>query len=421
MSWWSPMTDTEAVSSSADPRSPVGGVMGRWVERRITLIWMLLFLNVLPWIGVPTVVPVPQRVAQLVAAAALAVAFVLAIDLNRGLAIRPSVVLILFSMLLVAGLVASVRGTAGVGGLIRCGRVAAFLAVLWLLTPWWGRRDLLLARCHLRALVAVLATVVTGLLLAPSVALGGPDGRLVGALWPIWPTAVAHFAAVAGGIAVVMWLSGSGRGARALLLGVGGVALVLLSHTRVALVGLLAGLLCAAFSLFLAHQRARRAVTVALVVIPIVVVALAPAVTTWFSRGQSGEELRGLTGRREVWTALLEAPRPEFNQWFGFGLSDKGFLGRSIDNSWLAVYQDQGLIGVAIAGAIVLFLLLAPAYREVGTPRALALFLVVYVAVDSYTEVGLGDASPYLLDLVVAASLLARPPPPDRDHMPAEA
>jgi hypothetical protein len=34
-------------------------------------------------------------------------------------------------------------------------------------------------------------------------------------------------------------------------------------------------------------------------------------------------------------------------------------------------------------------------------------FLVVYCAVASYTEVGLGDASPYLLHLVVAASLLA--------------
>ncbi|HEX2187144.1 MAG TPA: O-antigen ligase domain-containing protein, partial [Chloroflexota bacterium] len=41
-----------------------------------------------------------------------------------------------------------------------------------------------------------------------------------------------------------------------------------------------------------------------------------------------------------------------------------------------------------------------------GPERALATFLVVYCAIASYTEVGLGDASPYLLHIVVAASLL---------------
>ena len=34
------------------------------------------------------------------------------------------------------------------------------------------------------------------------------------------------------------------------------------------------------------------------------------------------------------------------------------------------------------------------------------MFLIVYCIVASYTEVGLGDASPYLLNLAVAASLL---------------
>jgi hypothetical protein len=38
-----------------------------------------------------------------------------------------------------------------------------------------------------------------------------------------------------------------------------------------------------------------------------------------------------------------------------------------------------------------------------------ALFLVSYCLVASISETGLGDASPYLLSLVVAASLLAAP------------
>jgi hypothetical protein len=38
-----------------------------------------------------------------------------------------------------------------------------------------------------------------------------------------------------------------------------------------------------------------------------------------------------------------------------------------------------------------------------------ALFLVTYCPVASISETGLGDAWPYLLDLVIAASLLAAP------------
>ena len=40
---------------------------------------------------------------------------------------------------------------------------------------------------------------------------------------------------------------------------------------------------------------------------------------------------------------------------------------------------------------------------------AVAVFLVVYCTIASFTETGLGDASPYVLDLAVAASLLAVP------------
>jgi len=34
------------------------------------------------------------------------------------------------------------------------------------------------------------------------------------------------------------------------------------------------------------------------------------------------------------------------------------------------------------------------------------LFLIVYCVIASYTEAGLGDASPYLLNLTIAAVLL---------------
>jgi hypothetical protein len=72
----------------------------------------------------------------------------------------------------------------------------------------------------------------------------------------------------------------------------------------------------------------------------------------------------------------------------------------------LAVFHDQGLFGVVIVAIILLSLLLAVGFSRAGPERALATLLVVYCMVASYTEVGLGDASPYLLHVVVAASSL---------------
>ena len=51
------------------------------------------------------------------------------------------------------------------------------------------------------------------------------------------------------------------------------------------------------------------------------------------------------------------------------------------------------------------------AVRERGLERAIALFLVVYELIASITETTLVSPSPYLLELTVAASLLARRAP----------
>lgn len=393
------------VALSSDRRRRRSTALQQGLERRITAIWVLLLLNGLPWIGL-TILPLPQALGQVMAMGALVGAGLLALSLNRRLLLRPNLVLALLLLFAATALISSVRGTAGLGAVVRSFRLIGFLTVLWLLTPWWGRRDLLLARCHLRALLGVSATVVAGLLIAPSAALA-LDGRLSGIIWPVWPTAVAHISAVVAGMGTVLWLSRTMATRRALLLVAGGVSLLLLTQTRTALLALVAGVLCAAATLFVARRRVRNAVSVVLVLAPIAAVALAPALSTWFVRGQSTEELTGLTGRRHVWEMLLNAPRSEFEQWFGSGFSDRGFAGLPIDNAWLSIYNDQGILGVSIIAAVVLYLLVAPTFRPPSTERALATFLVVYCVTESVTEVGLGDASPYLLSLTVAASLLA--------------
>jgi hypothetical protein len=91
---------------------------------------------------------------------------------------------------------------------------------------------------------------------------------------------------------------------------------------------------------------------------------------------------------------------------FGFGVSNKSFNGLPIDSNWVATYHDLGLAGVTLSAATVLFVLVAAAFRPPGPRRALALFLVAYCFVASFAETGLSDASPYLIELTLAASLV---------------
>jgi O-antigen ligase len=217
---------------------------------------------------------------------------------------------------------------------------------------------------------------------------------------------VAAYAALAAGIGAISWMAGTMRRSPALLLVAGGTSMVVLSHTRTALIALVAGVTVGAATLFATRRRVRRVVTTALVFLAVTGAFLVPAISDWFTRDQTGEQLGNLTGRRTVWDALLAAPRPAFNRWLGYGLSDKSFNGLAIDSTWLAVYQDQGLVGVAVVAVMLLSVLIVANRRPPGAPRALATFVIVYCAVASYTEVTVGDASPYLLVVFAAASLV---------------
>lgn len=403
-----PLEETSPIGAADAEGGAVGEAGARWIERRISVIWALLFFNGLGSLPGRTILPIPRPIAQGLAFLALLVALVLSIGLNRRLLVRPNVVLGLSTILVAVALTSSIRLIVGPGAVVRTARFGIFLAVLWLLTPWWGSRNLLLLRCHFRALLWVSAIVLLGLAVSPSAALsGGKGGRLISILWYIPAPQVAEYAALGAGLAIVSWLSGTIAPAPAGLIAVTGVGMVLLSHTRTAIVGLVGGVVYAGLTLLLARRRIRRALAILVLVAPLAVVAAAPALSLWFTRGQSGAEIGGLTGRKEVWQMLVAKPRPAFNRWFGFGLSDKSFNGLAIDSTWLAVYQDEGLLGDVLVGGIFLFLLVAPVFRPPGPARAVASFIVVYCCIASYTEVGLGDASAYLLSIVVAASLLA--------------
>jgi hypothetical protein len=158
--------------------------------------------------------------------------------------------------------------------------------------------------------------------------------------------------------------------------------------------------------LIVAKERVRKFFAGAGVVAAIAIMTLSSVISTWLARGEGSQQLYQLTGRTKVWGPLLAFPRDKFQEIFGFGLSNSSFNGLPIDSNWLASYQEQGLIGVIICVTILLFLLVIAYFQPRGVQRALALFLVAYCLVASFTEVGFTDASMYLLDLTLAASLL---------------
>ncbi len=374
-------------------------------RRRVQIIWALLIFNVMTfYAGAPHILPIPGAAGKMLTQFALVGAFALVLTVNRPAAVRPSVFILLLTLLASEALLTSPWAEFVSGAVFRSGRLLVFVAVLWLLTPWWGRHDLLLVKAHLKVVWVVLGSVALGLLAAPGLAM--TQGRLAGVIWPIPPTQVGHYAAAAAGLSTVLWLTGLMRRELALAAAAVALPILLLTHTRTALAAMLAGVMVAGLSLFMTRSRVRRAFAAGIAVFAVGAITLSSVVTTWLARGQDPSDLAALTGRRLVWDAVLATPRSTFELLFGFGLSNKSFNGLPIDSNWLATYYDVGLVGIAINILMLVFLLFAAGFRPQGPERALALYLVTYCIVASFTETGLSDATPYLLELTLAASLM---------------
>ncbi|MFJ8791336.1 O-antigen ligase domain-containing protein [Streptomyces sp. NPDC102462] len=394
--------DTAGTQPGAEPR-PAG------TPKAVGIVWALLGLNTLGSAGAKTIVTLPRSLIQMVTMGALAAAFALALMLNLRLRIRASAFLFLLTLLLVPSVISSANLEVGFGALFRCARLALFVGTLWLLSRWWDGGPTFV-RHHIRMYFAVLGSVAAGLVISPGTAL--PEyygGRLVGALWPLTPPQIGQYAAVIIGLTVLLVLGRRIDRAGAALVIVPSLVLLALTHTRTATLGLLVGLALAIGSLVLTSSAARRFFAWAVLCATVAAVVFSSALQAWFLRGQSKENFSSFTGRAKVWDALLAAPRTTAEYLFGTGLGDKSFGGLPIDNSWLAVYNEQGVTGVALVAAFVIVLGGVALLRPPSPSRACAIFLISYVAISSYTEAGLGDASPYLLHLALAASLLAAP------------
>jgi hypothetical protein len=379
-------------------------VVERSVRRRLGAAWGLLFFNTMTYTG-GTVTHIPLKVGKALAQGSLPIAILILLTINPKLKIRPSVFLCVACLLVFDSMITATQITK-LGTTFRTLRLAEYLFALWLLTPWFGRADMLLAKCHLRALWWALISVLVGIVVAPGLAFA-TGGRLTGAIWSMYPTQVADYGAVAAGMLAVLWMGRKVSG-RVALAGVAvAIAEVLLSHTRTALVGLVAGLIVAGLSL--SNARVRRFFTTAAVITAVAVVVAASAITSWLDRGESSAGLTTLTGRTNFWADVLNTPRTPFQEIFGFGISNASVNGLPIDSNWLSAYMQEGILGVAICALMVLVLFAAILLKTSGLARALALFLVTYVLIASFTEDAFSDVSTYLLHLTVAASLIALP------------
>jgi hypothetical protein len=383
----------------------------RSVRRWVGVSWSLLFWNTLTFTS-GSVLHIPSHFGKAIAQGVLPLALLVALAVNPRARLRPNVFLCLVGLLVLDTIITCVAGP-HLGSIFRTFRLAEFVATLWLLTPWWDRDDMLIVWCMLRCLLVALGSVLLGLAIAPGRALGGSaaaqGGRLSGTIWPMAPTQVAQYAAVAAGMMVMLWLARMLSG-RATVAGVlFATALLLLTHTRTALVGLVAGILVASLSLFTVSARVRKSIATGAAIVTLGIITVSGVVTTWLARGENAKGLTSLTGRTNFWGLVLVEPRTKFEEIFGFGLSNASVNGLPIDSNWLSSYQQEGLFGVVACAMILLWLFVIAFFQPRGIRRAMALFLLTYCTLASLTEDAFTDVSTYLLYLAVAASLLIAP------------
>jgi O-antigen ligase len=178
------------------------------------------------------------------------------------------------------------------------------------------------------------------------------------------------------------------------------------THTRTALAAMAVGLIVAGLSLITVNRRVRKVFSWAVGIVTVAVLTLSSFLVSWLTRGEGAQQLSSLTGRTNVWGAVVNMPRNQFQVIFGFGLSNKSFNGLPVDSNWLASYLDEGLAGVILSAAVLLFVIATAFFMPRGKSKALALFLAAYVFVASFTETGFSDASTYMLELTLAATLI---------------
>ena len=302
------------------------------IRRRVGVAYGLLVFNTMTFYPGVAFIHIPSAVGKGIAQAALPLALLVILSPNRCGLVRPNLFLCLVSLLVLGAFLATMEPQ-HFGTIYRTFRLAGFVFALWLLTPWWGCRRARPAGCHVKAYSILLGSAVVGLMVSPHKALAA--GRLTGAVWPIPPTQLAHYAAVVVGVVVILWFCGHMRGRTAAIATCGSGIILILTHTRTALAAMVAAILVAGLSLIVAKARVRKLFAIAGAMAGVAIITLSGFITSWLARGEGTTELTNLTGRTKVWGPLLAFPRNKFQEIFGFGLSNS-FVRRTSHRQQLA-------------------------------------------------------------------------------------
>lgn len=367
--------------------------------------WVLVFLAGVSWSidQEGFLVVLPGRTQQFAALICVAVAGWLALRSNPRLTVGRTWFLVLLAVLPALSLIGPLMGMSGIGAVSRSVRFFLALGIFAMISWLWRTDAFDLVRTHIRIMRVMVAAAFISLALGQGSSF---EGRLIAQVPALVPPQVAQFAAVGTGLAIIAAISRMPGTRRNLLWITLGTVALLLTQTRTATVALLLALTVAVVSLVPRYERARTIVLgLVLVSIPLFVLA-SDAAQTWYERGQSDDNLSTLTGRTKAWELVYEVERTQYTRLFGVGYGDKSIQGLPIDSGYIATFHEVGVVGVWAVVIILAVLALRALLDPRPANRAVALFLVVYVAVASYTETGIGDISAYVMHIVLAFSVV---------------
>jgi Na+-translocating ferredoxin:NAD+ oxidoreductase RnfD subunit len=303
------------------------------------------------------------------------------------------------------------------GPLIRLARFLIGLVFVFLLWRPLVQVPERLVRAHLWAHLLLAATVVLSLAYAPSQAWRplsslGTGSRLQGVIIPMLPPRVGEVGAILLGLALIGLLCRKVSALPAVaLIGLGGV-LIAASRTRTSAAALVFGLVVA-----LVITRKTWAGRIASFAVP-ALIGLAfltiGSLHTWLLRGQGTKQISSLSGRTTSWQAVIDEKVSTQTAIIGHGLGNKRVLltrgegdvdVMAIDNSWLGLYWETGLLAVAIVAVALIVAWISVLRAPTPYIRASGALLLGYVTVASLNESGLSDLSSMTVHLLVAAAI----------------
>jgi hypothetical protein len=303
------------------------------------------------------------------------------------------------------------------GPLVRLLRMLVGLLMLFLLWRPLIQRPERLIRAHLVAHVLLGLTVVLSVVYRPSEAWRplsslGTGFRLQGVIIPMLPPRVGEVGAIMVGLALIAVLA-----RRLPVLPAGaviatGTILVALSRTRTAAAAVAFGLVLA---LFLTRKTwFGRLLTLFVPGLVGLIFLSIPSLYTWLLRGQSTKMISSLSGRTTSWQYVVDEQVSLQTAIIGHGLGNKRVLltrgegnidVMAIDNSWLSLYWETGLLAVTIVGIAMVVAWVSVLRAPTPYVRACGAMLMGYVSAASLNESGLSDLSSMTLHLLVAAAV----------------